>query len=171
MTESGVPTATPTTHARIYVDQSGSHGTGLAIANPASSGITVTLKAYQTDGSTPAGTSVGPMDLDGKGHGASFVSQLISGLPSNFTGILDISSSSPFVALTLRSLINSRDNFLVTAFPIADATQSAPAPLVFPQIADGGGYVTQFILLSAQGASSTTLNLYGETGTPLAVMR
>jgi len=42
-------------------------------------------------------------------------------------------------------------------------------PIVFPQIADGGGYMTQFILLSAGGASSTTLSFYGDDGRPLAV--
>jgi hypothetical protein len=48
-------------------------------------------------------------------------------------------------------------------------TASAPSPTVFPQIADGGGYVTQFILIGAGGASSVTLNFYGEDGKPLAV--
>ncbi len=168
VTESGVPSATPTTHARIYIDQSGHHGTGLAIACPGNLGVSVILKAFQTDGSTPAGESAG-VNLNGNGHTARFVSQLLSGLPTDFTGVLDISSLSPFVALTLRSLTNSRGHFLMTTFPIADATQPAPAPIVFPQIADGGGYTTEFIVLSAGGASSMTLNFYGEDGTPLAV--
>lgn len=141
----------------------------MAIANPGSSATSVTLRAYQTNGSTPAGNIADPLNLDGDGHKARFVSELISGLPKNFTGVLDLSSSSPFVALTLRSLTNSRGNFLVTTFPIADATQPAPTPIVFPQIADGGGYMTEFILLSAGGPSSATLYLYGEDGKPLAV--
>lgn len=169
VTESGVPAATPTTHARIYIDQSGNHSTGLAIANPGSPEISVTLRTYQTDGSTPAGTGTNPVNLNGNGHTAGFVPQLVSGLPANFTGVLDISSSSPFAALTLRSLTNSRGNFLLAAFPIADATQPAPSPLVFPQIADGGGYKTEFILLSVAGPSSTTLKFYGEDGSPLYV--
>jgi hypothetical protein len=167
--ESGVPAATPTTHARIYVDQSGSHNTGLAIANPSASANSVTLRAYQTDGSTPAGSSADPLTLEGNGHKARFVSQFISGLPENFIGILDISSSSPFAALTMRSLTNSRGDFLLTTFPIADQNQPASTPIVFPQIADGGGYMTEFILLSSGGASSAILNLYSEDGKPLAV--
>jgi hypothetical protein len=95
--------------------------------------------------------------------------QLISGLPADFTGVLDLLSPSPFVALTLRSLTNSRGNFLLTTFPIADATQPAPAPIVFPQLADGGGNITEFILLSTSGASSMTLIFYGEDSTPLAM--
>jgi hypothetical protein len=109
------------------------------------------------------------VDLNGSGHTSRFVSQLIPGLRSDFTGVLDISSLSPFVALTLRSLTNSRGNFLLTTLPIADATQPAPAPIVFPQIADGGGYITEFILLSRGGASSMTIDFYGEDGTPLAI--
>ena len=168
VTESGVPSATPTTRARLYIDQSGSHSTGLAMASPANSGVRVALKAFQMDGSTPAGQSAW-VNLNDNGHTARFVSQLISELPTDFRGVLDISSSSPFVAVTLRSLTNSRGNFLLTTFPIADAIQPAPAPIIFPQIANGGGYITEFILLSAGGASSMTLNFYGEDGTPLAV--
>jgi hypothetical protein len=69
----------------------------------------------------------------------------------------------------MRSLDNERDEFLATLFPAADMTRDAPAPLVFPQIADGGGYVTQFILIGAGGASNITLNFYDNDGNPLAV--
>ena len=48
-------------------------------------------------------------------------------------------------------------------------TRSAPAPIVFLQIADGVGYVTQFILIGAGGASAVTLNFFGEAGKPLPV--
>jgi hypothetical protein len=54
---------------------------------------------------------------------------------------------------------------------VADMNQAAPSPMVFPQIADGGGYATQFILLSAGEASSTTIHYYDNHGTPLAVGR
>lgn len=167
VTESGVPAAAATTHAHIYVDQSDGHDTGLALACPGSSGINVSLKAYQTDGSTAAGSSA--LSMNGNGHTASFVGQLISGLPTGFTGILDISSPAPFVALTLRSLMNARGDFLVTTFPVADLTQVAPTPIVFPQIVDGGGYTTQFILLSAGSASNVTVLFYDEKGAPLAI--
>jgi hypothetical protein len=65
----------------------------------------------------------------------------------------------------MRSLVNERDDFLMTTFPIADATKTAPSPIVFPHIADGGGYVTQFILISSGQAATTTLNYYDENGT------
>jgi hypothetical protein len=105
--------------------------------------------------------------LSAKGHAAAFANQFIQGLPEGFTGVLDISSTAPFAALTLRSLVNERNDFLMTTFPIADMTRTAPSPIVFPHIVDGGGYVTQFILLSPGGAASTTLSLYDESGAPL----
>ena len=54
VTESGVPSAVPTTKARVYVDKSKGHDTGLALANPGAA-ATVTLRTFQTDGSTVAG--------------------------------------------------------------------------------------------------------------------
>jgi len=171
LTESGIPAAVSTTHARIYVDLSGGHDTGLAIANPASTNASVTITAFQSDGVTRIGTSQGPLQLPANGHSAFFADGFIAGLPAGFTGVLDIASSTPFAALTVRSLTNERGDFLLATFPTADMTVSAPSPIVFPQIADGGGYVTQFILISAGGAASTTLYYYDETGTPLTIKK
>ncbi|MFI5175389.1 MAG: M12 family metallo-peptidase [Terriglobia bacterium] len=163
VTESGIPSTTPTTHARVYVDLSGGHNTGLAIAAPDGRPLHLTLSAFQSDGVTHAGS--GSLDLSGNGHGASFANEFIQSLPDGFTGVLDISAPSPFVALTLRSLKNARGDFLITTFPVADFNQPAPAPVVFPQIVDGGDYRTQFILLNTSGTTSdTTLTLFGDNG-------
>ena len=169
VTESGIPSIVSTTHARVYVDLSGGHNTGLAIANPTSTNASITITAFQSDGVTGIGTSQGPLQIPANGHSAHFANEFISGLPAEFTGVLDIISSTPFAALTMRSLNNERNDFLLATFPIADMTRSAPAPIVFPQIADGGGYVTQFILIGAGGASSVILNFYGKDGRPLPV--
>jgi len=84
---------------------------------------------------------------------------------------MDISSPVPFAALTLRSLINERGEFLLTTFPVSDFNQTAPVPIVFPQIADGGGIKTEFIFLSAGGAVTTTLSFYDNEGLYLPVGR
>ncbi len=164
--ESGIPAAGSTTHARVYVDLSDEHNTGLAIANLRSTAAEIIINAFQTDGVTAAGTSQGLLPLKGNGHDAKFADQFIAGLPNGFTGVLDISSTTPFAALTLRSLMNERHEFLMTTFPVADADQAAPSPMVFPQIADGGGYLTEFILISSGPAASTTFNFYDDYGTP-----
>jgi hypothetical protein len=82
---------------------------------------------------------------------------------------VEISSGAEFAALTLRSLANTRGDFLITTFPIADANQPAPTPIVFPQIAEGGGYATQFIFISPAAGASVTLNLIGDDGAPLTL--
>jgi hypothetical protein len=172
VTQSGTPSATATTHARIYVDLSGGHDTGLALANPGGTPVSVRVSAFQLDGSTPAGTNSSLIQLAGNGHTAAFADQFISGLPSGFTGVLDISAPSPFVALTLRSLVNARNDFLLTTFPIADFTQAVIGPLVFPQVADGGGYQTQIILLNTSSTPSTvSINYSGNDGSPLQLSK
>ena len=169
VTETGVPSVAPTTHARIFLDTSGGRNTGTAIGNPGNAPLNISLQAFQIDGSTQAGAANGPIAVGAKGHAASFVDQLISGLPSGFQGVLDIKGDTPFAAITYRSLVNEREEILLAAFPVADLSQPPLSPILFPQIADGDGFVTQFILLNASGPSSTRLSFFGETGTPLAV--
>ena len=169
VTESGVPAAAATTHARIYVDMSLFRSTGLALANPSGTHARIAIRAYQSNGVTQVGVSDVPLEVPPNGHRAHFVNELVGRLPDGFTGVLDIASLTPFAALTMRALSNERGDFLLATFPIADMTRSAPAPIVFPQIADGGGYVTQFILIGAGGASAVTLNFFGEDGKPLPV--
>jgi subtilisin family serine protease len=171
VSESGIPSAAATTHARVYVDLSGKHNTGLAIANVSNSSSSISINAFRTDGVTAAGTSKEPLLLPGNGYSAAFADSFVSNLPDGFTGVLDIRSANSFAALTLRSLDNERGDFLMTTFPIADENQPAPEPAVFPQIADGGGYTTQFILLGQDSASSITLNFYSGTGNPLAIVK
>ena len=61
ITESGVPSAVPTTKARIYIDKSNGHDTGIALVNLASTTTGITVRAYQpgrcNDGRSGCGTS------------------------------------------------------------------------------------------------------------------
>jgi hypothetical protein len=68
----------------------------------------IAINAYQSDGMTPVGTSREPLQLAGNGYKTAFADSFIAGLPSEFGGVLDISSTTPFAALTLRSLNNQR---------------------------------------------------------------
>ena len=131
----------------------------------------VTVRASQMDGAGPVSGEGTILDLPGNGHRAAFARQWIAGLPAGFRGLLEISAPTQFAALTMRSLVNARGDFLLTTFPVADMTRPAPASLVFPQIADGGGYRTEFILLSSGEAAGVTLSLFGDNGSPLAVAK
>jgi len=170
VTESGVPAATLANRARIYIDTTEGHNTGLAIANPGGSASEVAIAAFAEDGKTPAGAGDPlPIQLKARGQSAKFVTELVQGLPANFTGVLDLQSATPFVALTLRSLTNARGEFLLTTFPIADLNKPAPDPVVFPQIADGGGIRTQFILINPSDNSVINIRFYDEQGAPLGI--
>jgi hypothetical protein len=135
--------------------------------DPGSIPAHIALQAFQTNGITLAGT--GDIDLNADGHIAEFVPQLIPSISTGFTGVLDIKATTPFAVLTIRSLINSRNDFLFTLFPTADLIQPAPSPILFPQIADGEGYQSEFILLSAGTAGSSTLSFFDNTGNSIAV--
>jgi virginiamycin B lyase len=168
VSESGIPSTTDTTHARIYVDLSNNHNTGLAVANLTNGASSILIKAFQTDGVTEAGTGGKTLSLSAGGHTAAFANQLV-GLQEGFIGVLDISSTTPFAVLTLRTLANERNDFLMTTFPVADANEIPPTPIVFPQVADGMGYMTQFILLSAAGGAGTTLSFFSDSSLRLAI--
>jgi hypothetical protein len=169
VTESGIPSADLTTHARIFIDTTGGHNTGVAISNPGGDSSQLTLSAYSVDGQTSVGGNPEALLLEPGEHTAKFVTEAISGLPADFTGVLDIQSTVPIAALTLRSLTNGRGDFLLTTFPIADLTRSAPEPVIYPQIADGGGFATQFILINPNNDSLINLLFFNEEGTPLPV--
>ncbi len=171
VTESGIPSAVPTTHARIFVDLSGGHNTGLALGNPGLSPISISMNAFQMDGTTSVGTSKEPVALGGQGHSAVFVDQRVAGLPQDFQGVLDMAGESPFVALTIRSLVNERGDFLITNFPVADMNRTAPSPIVFPQIAAGGGYTTNLVLMSSGSAGAARIDFFDDAGRPLAIGR
>jgi hypothetical protein len=162
--ESGVPSAAPATHARIYIDNSANHETGLSVAALGDKEATMTLRAYQSDGVSSAGDGPTIIQLSANGHRSAFINQLIAELPSGFTGILDLQSSTPFAALTLRSLFNSRNDFLLSTFPVADFGGSAPAPIVFPQIAAGEGYQTELLFLNTGNDTDAILNCVGDDG-------
>jgi hypothetical protein len=166
VSESGIPPATPKTSARVYVDLSGGHNTALALINPndTAEAIHINVNAFHVDGITAAGTSPAPIQLGGFGHAAMFANQLVNELPPDFKGVLDLSSSEPFAVMTIRSLNNERNDFLMASFPIADPSQALLAPILFPHIAEGGGNAMEFIFLSSSGASTVSLGLSDNTG-------
>jgi hypothetical protein len=168
VTQTGISAAALTTRARVYVDMTAGHDTGLALVNPGATPISVSVAALGLDGSAiPGATSTVPLTING--HSAKFAREFLPNLPPDFRGMIEISSSSPFAALTLRSLINSRGDFILTTLPVADLLVPAPMPILFPQIANGGGYTTEFILLGTGPSANLALDLMRSDGTPLPV--
>ena len=66
----------------------------------------------------------------------------------------------------LRGTTNERGDFLITTTPASNENVVATSEFAFPHIVNGGGYSTQFILLSgAAEGSSGTLRFFKQDGT------
>jgi len=168
--QSGVPATLPTTQALIYVDNTNGHDTGLAVVNPGHTLSQISIEALHSDGTTAVATATDQMDVDPKGQDSSFASAIIGDAAAGFTGVLKLTSSSEFIALTVRALTNELGYFLFTLFPTADANGTPSGPIVFPQIAHGEGYKTEFVFLNPSGsASNISLEFRDNAGNLMAI--
>ena len=164
VSEAGVGAAQPVAAGRIFVDQNGTR-TGVAFANPALEAATATLQLRDADG---VGIGTAPLTIPARGHTASFVSELFPSLPEGFVGTLTFASDLPLTAITLRETSNQFGEPLYATLPIVDLAQAAELGTVFPQIAIGGGYFTQLILINPGSETLRgEIRLYSSDGTPL----
>ena len=102
-----------------------------------------------------------------------FVDELFPTLTTPFQGVLRIRSTSTQVAVVgLRACTNERGDFLITTTPPSDeASVTASAARIFPQLADGGGWTTRFILFSGQQGQPAdgSLRFFSQGGEPLGL--
>ena len=127
------------------------------------------LELTNLDGS-PTGVS-GSVTLPSNGQVAAFITQFsgFESLVAPFQGILQITASSDVSVVGLRGRYNARGDFLVTSAPPVDENSfDSASERLFPHFADGGGYLTQFILFngSAAGSSMGVLGLFSPDGNP-----
>jgi hypothetical protein len=175
--EAGVPSTRTGQAFRLYAEArdaaNGSIQTGIAIANPSASNALLSFELTNMAGQS-VGLS-GSYTVPANGQVALFLNQIpgFQSLATPFQGVLRVSTTSAGIAVVgLRSRINERQDFLITTTPsIDEAGPSTTAELVFPHFADGGGYTTQFILMSGTAGQSAagTLRLYTQTGEALTL--
>ena len=176
VSEAGVPVISGNAF-RTYVEASGTTGqsssiqTGVAIANISSVSASVTFDVTDLNGAPISGIAPVSISLPGSGQAAKFIGDLFPSLPSPFRGVVRITTTSSGVSVVgLRARINERGDFLITTTPPTNENRLPAATAVFfPQVADGAGYTTQFILFtgSAGQSSSGNLNFYAPSGQPL----
>jgi hypothetical protein len=177
-TQATVQTQAPATALRSYVEVNsigpvpGAIQTAIAIANNSATAATVNFELRGLDGSSTGLTS--SVIVPAFGHRANFVHELFPsltvspGLP--FRGLLRITSFSSIAVAAVRARYNENSSFLITTTPVSnEASSVSTAELVFPQIVDGGGYTTQFVLFSGITDQNTTgiLSFFGQDGQPL----
>jgi hypothetical protein len=173
LTEAGAP-STKGNAFRMYAEETATGGvgsiqTGFAIANLDPGATTATLELSNLDG-TPAAQPAS-MPLPGNGQVALFLDQVFANLSFPFQGVLRISGGTPagFSVVGLRTRTNERGDFLITTTPPTNENDSpSSTELLFPHLANGGGYTTQFILFSgaAGQSSSGDLRLLKQDGSP-----
>jgi hypothetical protein len=108
-----------------------------------------------------------------QGHTAMFMKQFpgFESMPYPFRGEVRISTaaSEGIAVIGLRGEYNERQDFLVTtSMPANEATPPSSNEALFPHLADGGGYTTEFVLFSGSPgqASSGMLRFYSQSGAP-----
>ncbi len=173
VSEAGVP-AEAATSFRMFVETTSSGSvpgtiqTGIAVANTDSAPTSVTFELYRLDGTFTGLTATEP--IAGKGQVAAFFHELFPTVQFPFNGIVRIVSAGPAIsAVGLRARYNERNEFLITTTPpFPETTTRSSAVSLFPQIADSGGYTTQFILFSGivGQTSSGIVSFFRQTGTP-----
>lgn len=140
------------TGLRMYVEAAGVQGTvgtiqsGLALTNLSSIGGSVTFDLTDLTGKLLASTT---LPVAGNALLSKFVSEIFPAVSLPLKGVLHISSSTPVSVAALRGRYNERLDFLMsTTPPTNEEAPPAMVPFVFAQIANGGGFTTQFVLYS-----------------------
>jgi hypothetical protein len=176
VTRAAIQTQLPGVAFRSYVEENSSGAvpgavqSGIAISNNSAASATVNFELTALDGSNTGMTA--SVFVPASGHVSKFVHELFPGLSLPFRGILRVSSASSIVMVALRLRYNERGDFTITTIPATnEASPSSTAELIFPQIADQGGYSTQFIFFSGVTGQRTTgmLRFFSQTGQPVNV--
>lgn len=164
---------------RMYAEslgdfQSGANGStrsGVALANPSDEPASVVVEMRTLEG-TLVRTSR-PLAVPPNGEVALFLNDIpgLETLPVPFEGVSRIVATSPqgITASGFRILNNERGETIITTTGPLSENAGSPDQLVFPHIAEGGGYTTQFIVIggvSGQG-NAGVLRFFNEAGSPL----
>jgi len=169
VTQAGVP-AVPLSNAfRVYVESSGDFNnqqrgsvqSGIALSNPGISTATATFELFMANGVSTG--LKGTMDLVANQESPMFLGQIpgFSSLPNPFRGVLRVTVPTGFniSMVGLRGRYNERGDFLIATTPPVIEGSPAGAQYFFPHLANGGGYVTQFIWVNNDLLGSHTMSL------------
>ena len=121
-----------------------STSTAIALANPSSQPVTVSIEISRLDGTAPQDRA--PIQIPANGQFAAYVSSLFPSAAAPFQGIVTVTAPAGVTAVAFRAMNNERGDFLTAATgPLNE--QAASGRLIFPYIADGSGYRSQFFVV------------------------
>jgi hypothetical protein len=162
--EAGVGLSKPTRSFFVYIDNLNSAISGYAVANYGTSPANLTMTLRDASGAQKDLTN---LTLDPGKHLPEFAYQRFSNTaPAGFEGSIEFSSDQAVAGVALRYDNLARDVF--STIPVlVDETSTT---LYFPQVADGGGYRTNFILVNPSGTTTgAKLEFFQDDGTPLSL--
>jgi hypothetical protein len=175
VSEAGVPGINGSAF-RMYAEETAPSGIGavqttLAVVNLDAAPTTVTLSLTALDGTPIADTT---QTIQGNAQVARYLHQFFPSLTFPFKGVLKLTggNAAGLSMVGLRLRINERSDVLVTTTPPTNEnTPPSINEVLFPQVVNGGGFTTQFILFSgALGQASTgNLKFFNSDGTPLSL--
>jgi hypothetical protein len=160
VTETVVPAMGENSAFLAYAETGPAVRTGIAIANPSSTVVDVTLEF--------AGAEA-VLSIPGNSQKAIFIDELSEfANVSSLRGALRINATGSIAVADLRIRANQRGDFLMTNIAPNDAAGSSPAEVICPYFADGAGYSTQVVLFGA--TSSGTVYFLDQSGNPAFLM-
>ncbi|HYR83254.1 MAG TPA: hypothetical protein VE422_04165 [Terriglobia bacterium] len=180
-TQAGVLPPDLTTNAVMFVDTNRrlAKNLGVAIVNPNSSNVNVTLTLRKNDGTQLGTTNV---NVPSHQHISKFITELFanqSSVPRDVTGMLAITSAgSSNLPVSVIGLRFRGDNFstlpvtslsgTTTPLPTIATGVGGPGAILIPEFAAGGGWATELVIANT-GTSALTVrvDLFKEDGTPL----
>jgi hypothetical protein len=161
VTQAGAPGLASATAFRSYVENGNMVRSGIAIANPETAPVDITLEL--------AGLT-STLTLPANGQTAFFINEVsaFANLSLSFQGVLRMTSTAPVTVTGLRGRTNERGEFLVTTTTPADESTPSASELFFPHFAEGAGYGMQFILFGR--AASGMMYFFDQAGNPAALL-
>jgi hypothetical protein len=150
-----VPAVRPTRSLWTVAEIEAPSNVKLSLANAGSNPANVRLATFDAAG---AASASGSLTLASGEHVARFLAEFFLDHPRPFRGTLLVTSDVPVGMLSLRETVSSQGEVVLTTLPAqpdedADITDSA----ILPQMADGGGYQTEWLLVNSSERSMTGL--------------
>jgi len=144
--------------------------TGLALVNHGSSTATILLQINDANGRQAANRT---LTLAPGEHVAKFLLEWFGQALAPFRGTLEVRSDQPLGALALRGTDNDLGQFIMTSIPARGDEGPLPGQTeAVPQVAEGGGYQTEWLMLNSSDVPLTgkiTVRKSDGTAWPLAI--
>jgi glucose/arabinose dehydrogenase len=172
VTETAVFSLRNSTAFRIYAEFSGTVDTGLAIANPSTSPVTVRVELTHPDGTSTALAAL--IDVPANGQRSLFLGEIpeFSAFDLPFQGMLRLTSPALVSVTSLHVRTNERGDFIISAIsPIDELMVGTSAELFLPHFAEGQGYSMQFAVLGRLfTTSSGVITFFDQAGQPVNLL-